>query len=522
MITNAMLNSEVDDVALVAQSLKGNRDAFGLIVRRYQSVICSLAYSATGSLSQSEDLAQETFLAAWRQLSALREPAKLRPWLCGIARNITFDAVRKQGREPMHGAETLEAAHESAAAEDSPTEHAISREEEAILWLSVGKIPEPYREPLILFYRQHQSIPSVAEALDLTEDAVKQRLSRGRKLLREQVLAFVEGTLERTNPGAAFTNAVLVALPAMTAATATTTTGAALKAGASAKAASVALGGLFLIFSGNYAGYRTSLLMASSDREKSHIKRFYGRLLAAVIVCTVAVSLLAFWGTRSGKDHPTLFSWTVAALGFGSILTFLVIVCRSAARTREFAASPPATVWEYRSEAVILGLPLVHIRIGGPHKAVKAWFAAGGYAIGGLFAFGGLAIAPFSVGGLAIGLFPWGGMALGVLAMGGMAVGGWVFGGVAVGWNAFGACAIAWKAAVGAVALAHDFALGGIAQAAQAGNAAAETYVKSSEFFHSVTWLSQYAGWLNLLWVLPMLLWWRMASRANRGHIPAA
>jgi RNA polymerase sigma factor (sigma-70 family) len=519
MIAKAMLNSEADDVALVAESLTGNRDAFGLIVRRYQSLICALAYNATGSLSQSEDLAQETFLAAWRQLSALREPAKLRPWLCRIARNITCDALKKQGREHMDGAETLEAAHQSHATEDSPADQAISREEETILWRSIEDIPAPYREPLILFYRQHQSIQRVAEALDLTEDAVKQRLSRGRKLLREQVLAFVEGALERTNPGEAFTHGVLLALPMMTTTAATTTTTAALKAGATAKAASIALGGLFLILSGNYAGYRSALLMSSSDREKHYIKRFYGRLLAAVILCIVALELLIFWGARSAKDHPRLFAWSLAVLGFGSILVFLAIVCRSLARTREFAASPPVRLWEYSSPLVILGLPLVHIRIGGPREAVKAWFAAGGFAVGGLFAFGGLAIAPFSVGGIAIGLLPWGGMAIGLLAMGGLAVGGWVFGGVAVGWKAYGACAIAWRAAVGAAALAHDFALGGIAQAAQAGNAAAETYVKSSEFFHSVTWLSQYAGWLNLLWVLPMLLWWRMAARSPAAVI---
>ncbi len=521
MITKAMLNPEADDIALVAESLTGNRDAFGWIVRRYQSLICALAYNATGSLSQSEDLAQETFLAAWRQLSALREPAKLRAWLCRISRNITYDALKKQGREPMHGAESLEAAHESHATEDSPTDHAISREEEAILWRSIESIPEPYREPLILFYRQHQSIPRVAEALDLTEDAVKQRLSRGRKLLREQVLAFVEGALERTNPGPAFSQSVLLALPVMTATTATSATAAALKAGASAKAASLALGGMFLVLSGNYAGYRTALMMASSDREKSYVKRFYGRLLVAVVVCTVAVLLLAFWGTRSAKDHPTLSAWIIAVLGFGSILTFLVIISRSMARTREFAASPPATVWEYRSPLMIIGLPLVHIRIGGPHEAVKAWFAAGGYAVGGLFAFGGFAIAPFSMGGFAIGLLPWGGMAMGLLAMGGLAVGGWVFGGVAVGWEAYGACAIAWKASVGAAALAHDFALGNIARAAQAGNAAAEAYVKSSEFFQSATWLTRYAGWLNLLWVLPMLVLWRIAARTGRTHAPA-
>ncbi len=517
MITKAMPNSEADDVALVAKCLTGNRDAFGLIVRRYQSLICALAYNATGSLSQSEDLAQETFLAAWRQLRALREPAKLRPWLCGIARNITFDALKKQGREPMHGAETLEAAHESHATEISPTDHAISREEEAILWRSIESIPEPFREPLILSYRQHQSITRVAEALDLTEDAVKQRLSRGRRLLRDQVLAFVEGALERTNPGAAFTQSVLLALPMMTTTAATTTATAALKAGATAKAASILFGGLFLILSGNYAGYRSALLMASSDGEKSGIKRFYGALVAAVVFCNVALALLIFWGNRSAKDHPAIFASSMAVLGFGSILMFLAIACRRLAGARECAASPPAPAWEYRSPFVILGQPLVHIRVGGSQKAVKAWIAAGGLAVGRLFAFGGVAIAPLSIGGFAIGLFPWGGMAMGLLAMGGLAVGGWVFGGVAVGWKAYGACALAWKAAYGAAALAHDFALGGVALAAQANNIAAETYVNSSGFFHYVTSLSRYAGWVNLLWVLPMLLWWRTAARPKRA-----
>jgi DNA-directed RNA polymerase specialized sigma24 family protein len=67
-----------NDAELVGESLSGNRNAFEQIVSRYQSLVCSLAYSATGSLSQSEDLAQETFVTAWKQLADLREPGKLR------------------------------------------------------------------------------------------------------------------------------------------------------------------------------------------------------------------------------------------------------------------------------------------------------------------------------------------------------------------------------------------------------------------------------------------------------------
>src|SRR5256885_15644486 len=76
-----------DDAALVAATLAGDRDAFSQIVTRYQALICSLAYNASGSVRQSEDLAQETFVAAWRDLRQLREAAKLRGWLCSIVRH---------------------------------------------------------------------------------------------------------------------------------------------------------------------------------------------------------------------------------------------------------------------------------------------------------------------------------------------------------------------------------------------------------------------------------------------------
>jgi RNA polymerase sigma factor (sigma-70 family) len=201
-----------NDVELVAKSLDGSQDAFRQIVERYQTLICSLAYCATGSLNQSEDLAQETFVTAWKKLPKLREPSKLRSWLCGILRFLVGKQLRRQGREPADAAEPMEAMDESHSPEPQPLEQAISNEELAILWRSLEKIPEIYREPLVLFYREHQSIEDVAQNLELNEDAVKQRLSRGRKLLHEEVLAFVEGALKKTAPGKMFTLGVLAAL----------------------------------------------------------------------------------------------------------------------------------------------------------------------------------------------------------------------------------------------------------------------------------------------------------------------
>ncbi len=223
-ISGSMINhravtaEEYTDTELVSRSLAGDRDAFNRIVARYQILICSLAYSRIGHLGQSEDVAQETFITAWKHLRLLREPANLRAWLCGIVRNRIHKTLRREGREPVRQAESLELVPEAPAVEALPSEQTISREEEAILWRSLEKIPELYREPLVLFYREHESIQTVAAQLDLSEDAVKQRLSRGRKLLHEEVQSFVESTLRRTVPGRAFSGAVLAALPAAPAA----------------------------------------------------------------------------------------------------------------------------------------------------------------------------------------------------------------------------------------------------------------------------------------------------------------
>ena len=107
MTTEAMHTMETNDADLVAESRDGSRDAFRQIVERYQTLICSLAYSATGNVSQSEDVAQETFLAAWTDIRSLREPNKLRAWLCGIVRNRIHRSLQREGREPAHDADAI-------------------------------------------------------------------------------------------------------------------------------------------------------------------------------------------------------------------------------------------------------------------------------------------------------------------------------------------------------------------------------------------------------------------------------
>jgi len=79
------------DAELVIDSLSGHQDAFETIIQKYQSLVCSLTYSATGDFQISEDIAQSTFVTAWRDLSKLDDPTKLKSWLCSVARHQSAD-----------------------------------------------------------------------------------------------------------------------------------------------------------------------------------------------------------------------------------------------------------------------------------------------------------------------------------------------------------------------------------------------------------------------------------------------
>jgi RNA polymerase sigma factor (sigma-70 family) len=334
--------SKPADAELVLQCRSGDQQAFGQIVSRYQTLVASLAYNAMGSISRSEDLAQETFVTAWRQLHTLREPERLRSWLCGIARNLIANANRAQSREPTHQSDSLEKVRDAASHDVLPSEDTIRREEEEILWRSLESIPSLYREPLILYYREQQSVEHVAAALGISTDAVKQRLARGRRMLDESVTAFVEGALRRSVPGKLFTAGVVAALPAVTASSATAATlgtaGAkvamAAKAGATASLLA-ALWGPFMGVAGGALGSWMSIKNTRSLRERQLMIRqtwitwIYVLSFVGLLVGGAALSGASF------RRNPVTFGCIVGGLAIAYSVGLLLLILRGNRRQRE-------------------------------------------------------------------------------------------------------------------------------------------------------------------------------------------
>jgi hypothetical protein len=157
------------------------------------------------------------------------------------------------------------------------------------------RIPESYREPLILYYRNHESIEQVALALELSEEVVRQRLTRGRKLLLKEVLAFVEGALERTSPGPAFTKGVMAVLPVMAGSAKATAVSAtyATTVAATKNAASLGLvGSGFAILGSGFVSARAVADNAKSQRERKFIFSLVGLQFGLICLYLVALVVL--------------------------------------------------------------------------------------------------------------------------------------------------------------------------------------------------------------------------------------
>ncbi|HEV3341325.1 MAG TPA: sigma-70 family RNA polymerase sigma factor [Pirellulales bacterium] len=515
----------ITDVELVGRTHGGDRAAFGELVGRHQAAVCAVAYTMLGDVGRSEDVAQEAFLAAWRQLGELRELAKFKSWVCGIAHNLALAAARRQPKtKPLDDVVTL------PAPGPTPAERAICHEEQVLVWQALGDLPETYREPLVLFYRDGETVAGVAAALELTEAAVKQRLARGREMLRTDLAAMVESALKRSAPGAAFTAAVLAALPGIGAASASAATvglgtSAAPAAKAAASVAASAAGGALLGVAGAALGAWCSWKAARYERER----QLYRRAIVvytfglAVFIAPFAAMAFGWWNPRV-MGQASYLAWFAAwMLGFFTLSGLwtwqLIRRWRRIVREEAAAGSPELPMtrlrdwqsrWEGRqwtSSAHLLGLPLVEIRFGGPQPptgealfvrrpphVARGWIAIGERAYGVILAIGNVAVGGIAVGGvfsaglvalgtINVGVFAVGALSLGVVGIGGLGTGVFALGGMALGWCALGGCAMAWRAAKGGVACAHDFAVGASATAAHANDQAARDFIAQCGFF---------------------------------------
>ncbi|MCH8219185.1 MAG: sigma-70 family RNA polymerase sigma factor, partial [Planctomycetes bacterium] len=210
-----MFKRKPSEIRWLRACLKGNEKAFEHIVQHYQPLVCAITYSRTGNRADSEELAQEVFIKAWRNLHQLEDLAKFHSWLCRIAQTTVQNWYRSRKRDVVAGAEPLENVEATAGIESNPEEKTIRQEHEALVSQALSQLPIELREALVLYYRGQHSTRQVAQQLDISEGATRTRISRGRQILRGRLHSIVEETLTLTRPGQTFTRVVMASVTAL-------------------------------------------------------------------------------------------------------------------------------------------------------------------------------------------------------------------------------------------------------------------------------------------------------------------
>lgn len=160
---------------LVRQTLAGDRNAFGILVEAHQQVAFALACQQAAARADAEEIAQEAFLRAYRDLAKLRKPALFAKWLYSIVINVARERRRRQ--KPTVSIETV---LDIPGPSVDPDERAALRE----LLARVAGLPEKYRVPLTLRYAEGLKYGEIADRLGIRETAARSRVHRARALLR--------------------------------------------------------------------------------------------------------------------------------------------------------------------------------------------------------------------------------------------------------------------------------------------------------------------------------------------------
>ncbi|WP_336785872.1 RNA polymerase sigma factor [Paenibacillus sp. MMO-177] len=149
-------------------------------IHTYYDRLTYIAFTYLHDQNMAEDLVQQSFINAYLSLAQLKEPNRPYPWLVRIVINLCHNVTRKTRRE-----QPVEFLPEqrSMSAEDVYMQKTRNKE----VYITVISLPEKLRTPIILYYFEELSIREIAEALSLSEGAVKTRLSRGRDQLKNKL-----------------------------------------------------------------------------------------------------------------------------------------------------------------------------------------------------------------------------------------------------------------------------------------------------------------------------------------------
>lgn len=178
---------QMTDAELVFRCLEGDTESFGVLVERYQDAVYATAFYYVGRHGAVEDVAQESFFAAYRGLAQLKDKERFGEWLKGVTTRTAANWLRRNGprlsnETPLPHRRTLsiEDARSGNAGKKLDLEDRFEKVHRAI-----DSLPERYRLPVVLRYLQEMSYKEISRFTGESTDEIRGVLYRAGKQLRE-------------------------------------------------------------------------------------------------------------------------------------------------------------------------------------------------------------------------------------------------------------------------------------------------------------------------------------------------
>jgi RNA polymerase sigma-70 factor (ECF subfamily) len=184
------------DAATVALARDGDSEAFRSLVERHSRAVYRIAHRMTGSPQDAEDVVQETFLRAYRQLGRFESRANFGTWLHRIAVNCSIDLIRSRPRREMgHDAEALEqfgaSSERHEAGQKTPERLMLSTEVQERINGAMSGLSRLERAAFVLRHFEGQSIEDISRMLGLKTNAAKHSIFRAVRKMRVALEPFV-------------------------------------------------------------------------------------------------------------------------------------------------------------------------------------------------------------------------------------------------------------------------------------------------------------------------------------------
>jgi RNA polymerase sigma-70 factor, ECF subfamily len=187
-MTQAASNGSADDAELVREARRGSVAAYAELVRRWSARVLAVCHARVRRRDVAEELAQETLLRGFQSLATLESPERFGSWLRGIAQRVCLDWLKAKQTGQVTFTE-LPTDKQPDGFLTSDVDGSVDRADEVRhLMSTVEKLPDEFREVLMLYYYQDATYQELAETLNVSSATINARLTKARAMLRERLI----------------------------------------------------------------------------------------------------------------------------------------------------------------------------------------------------------------------------------------------------------------------------------------------------------------------------------------------